>query len=537
MTGLDRRGFLRLAGAVGGSAAIGGLAGCGQPTTAAELGPPAAAPAYAALTGLPRPDIAGSADGLIPSTYFRYPSKPLQSVRATPGDGRAVSILTQTFSPIPPAVQNNSVWSNLNAELGSELKIQLVPQIDYATKFATVVAGDTLPDLFFANPDFPRQPELMAARAADLSEHLAGDAIRDYPNLANIPSACWDVGRFNGRIYGLPSPRGSMSSGVLFRRDDLLAARGIAQEPGSFADFADLCREVTDARSGVWALTAAPLQYIRNMLGIANFWRFDGTTMQSWWTPPEQEQALEAARSLFADGLVNPDAYSSPNKKSWFGSGKAYFTDDAFTSWPQFYSGAADGFDLGACTIPAFDGGGRGNLWLSFPSYGFAAVAKAAADRVPTLLRIADYLAAPFGTTEYLTVRYGVEGPDYELKDGSPSATKSGSAGSALGVKYIVDAPQVNFVPGHPEAAKKLDTLLRKLLPDAVANDAVYLFSKTAADRFARTNTRIANLEFEIIQGRKPVSAWREEIDPWWSRYGRQMADELTEAYHAAGRG
>lgn len=536
---MRRRRFLGLASGLGAAAGLGGLAGCGRPPTAQTMGPPAPAPTYKALADLPEPDIAGSADGVIPNTYFGYPKKPLVAVQGTPGDGDPVSVLTQTFSPVPPAADRNSVWSNLNAEVGSELKIQLVPQADYATKFATSVAGGALPDLFFADPAFPRMPELLAARAADLSDHLGGDAILDYPNLANIPTACWDVGRFNGRLYGLPSPRGATSSGVLFRRDDLLRARGITGEPGSFAEFADLCREVTDTRNSVWALTAAPLQYIRNMLGVPNFWRFDGTTMQSWWTVPEQEQALESARSLFAAGLVNPDAYSSPNKKTWFGTGKAYFTDDSFSSWPQFYAsyGADGGFDLGACTIPAFDGQGKGALWLSFPAYGFAGVAKSAADRVPALLRVADYLAAPFGTTEYLTVRYGVEGPDYAMVDGSPQATKAGTAGSALGLKYVIDAPAVNFVPGHPEAARKMDALLRKLLPDALANDAVYLYSKTAADRFARTLTRLSNLEFEIIQGRKPVSEWRAEVDPWWKRYGAQMADELTQAYHAAGRG
>ncbi len=535
---MRRRGFLELAGGLGTMAGLGGLSGCGTPPSPVDLGPPAPAPTYAALPGLPKPDIKGSADGTIPSTYFRYPDQPLVSVPSRPGDGRPVSVLTQTFSPIPPAVGQNSVWSHLNAELGSDLQIQLVPQLDYKTKFATQVAGDSLPDLFFTSPDFPRLPELMAARAADLSDHLAGDAILDYPNLANIPSACWDVGRFDGRLFGLPSPRGAMQSGVLFRRDDLLAAKGLTGEPGSFAEFVDQCREVTDPRNGVWALTASPLQFLRNMLGVPNFWRFDGTTMQSWWTAPEQEQALEAARRLFAEGLVNPDAYASPNAKTWFGSGKAYFTADAFASWPQYYaSTTVEDFDLGACRIPAFDGGGAGKMWLSFPSFGFAAVAKTAADRIPALLRIADYLAAPFGTAEYLSVRYGVPGADYELKDGSPQATKSGAAGSALGVKYLVDAPQVNFVPGHPEAARKLDTLLRRLVPDALANDAVYLYSPTAADRFPQSNLRFANLEFDIIQGRKPVSAFRTEADAWWQRYGRQMSVELTEAYHAAGRG
>ncbi len=75
--------------------------------------------------------------------------------------------------------------------------------------------------------------------------------------------------------------------------------------------------------------------------------------MLSWWTAPEQEQALEAGRSLFADGLVNPDAFAAPNKKTWFSTGKAYFTDDAFASWPQYYAGVEDeSFDMSGCRHP-----------------------------------------------------------------------------------------------------------------------------------------------------------------------------------------
>ncbi len=537
---MNRRGFLSLAGGLAASAAgVGALSGCStRPPVLDVAGPPAAAPRYQQRGGLPTPDIAGTPDGVIPSTYLRYPDQPVVTVPTPPGDGRPVTVLTQTFSPIPPAVSNNSVWSNLNARLGSPLQIQLVPQADYKIKFATVVAGDTLPDLFFASPDFPRLPELLAARAVDLTEHLSGDAILTYPNLANLPTACWDVGRFNGRLYGLPSPRGAAQSGVLLRRDDLLAKRGIQGEVSSYDEFAGVCREVNNPRSGVWALTAVPLQFIRNMLAIPNFWRFDGGSMLSWWTAPEQEQALEAGRRLFADGLVNPDAFAAPNKKTWFSTGKAYFTDDAIASWPQYYSSVKDdSFDMSGCAIPAFNGGGTGKMWLSFPSYGFAAVGQHAADRVQTMLRIADYLAAPFGSAEYLTVRYGVPGTDYEIKDGNPSLSKSGSASRELGVKFVTDAPIVNFIPGRAAAARKLDQLLRQLVPAALANDAVYLYSKTAADRFAGSQTRFSNLENDILQGRRPVSDWRAEADSWWSRYGSRMSAELTEAYHAAGRG
>ncbi|HEY0239678.1 MAG TPA: hypothetical protein VGC37_13640 [Friedmanniella sp.] len=538
---MDRRRFLGVAGAAALTAGLSSLAGCGRPPTAQDLGPPAAAPTYRPRRDLPRPDIAGTSDGLIPSSYFRYPSEPIRSVRDVPGDGRPVTVLTETYSAIAPSVDRNSVWSNLNTQLGSPLQIQLVPQADFAVKYATTVAGDALPDMFFASPtpDFPRTPELMAARALDLSDHLAGDAILDYPNLANIPTACWDVGRFNGRLYGLPSPRGAVSTGILYRRDDLLKAKGVSGDFGSFAELQALCVELNDPRGGRWALTTPPLQYLRNLLDIPNFWRYDGSTMQSWWTAPEGEQALEAARSLVAAGLTNPDAFAAPNAKTWFGSGKAYFTADAISAWPQYYAsaGGLEGFAIDGCGVPAFDGHGHGSLWLSFPSFGFAAISAAAADRVTTLLKIADYLAAPFGSAEYLTSKYGLEGPDFAIKDGSIAPTKSGSAGSQLGLKYLVDAPQVNFIPGNPDAARTCDRLMRDLVPKAQADDAVYLYSRTAADRFAQSQTRFTALENDIMQGRKPVSAWGVEADAWWKRYGQKMSEELAQAYVDAGRG
>ncbi len=221
----------------GGLAAAGALSSCGKPLTEQDFGPRAAAPERRAVTGLGDPAIAGTEDGTIPPSYLAYPEDPVRTVSGVPGDGRPVTMLTQTFSPIPPAVDNNPFWSALNEKLGSALQIQIVSQSDYSVKFATTVAGGALPDLFFLDPDFPRTPQLMAARAADLTDHLAGDAILQYPNLANLPTDCWEAGRFNGRLYGLPSPRGAFSSGVLLRRDDLLAKQGIRGEFGSFDDF------------------------------------------------------------------------------------------------------------------------------------------------------------------------------------------------------------------------------------------------------------------------------------------------------------
>ena len=53
-------------------------------------------------------------------------------------------------------------------------------------------------------------PELLRAKFADLTEHLSGDAVKEYPFLANLPTESWRTCVFNGGIYGLPVPRAAV---------------------------------------------------------------------------------------------------------------------------------------------------------------------------------------------------------------------------------------------------------------------------------------------------------------------------------------
>lgn len=537
MSPINRRSFIQSTAAL--AVTGGALTACSTGGSAAREGATAdpskavPAPAYQPLAGM-NPDIRGDAN--IPDTYFSYPANPTVSVPTPPGDGKPVGILTQTFAAVTPTPPQNTVWAQLNEKMGSELQIQQIPQPEYVNKFATSLAGGQLPDMFFIaeQPDMPRMVE---ATCLELSEHLSGDAIMKYPNLAAIPTEAWEVGRFNGRLYGLPSPRGAMSSGILYRRDDLLAKAGVQPTWKSFQEFFDLATQLNDPRGGRWATTVVPTQYIKNMLGIPNFWKFTDGKMESWWTAPRVEEALEAARKWSEAGLHHPDAFSAPNTKTWFTTDKAYFNPDSFSAWAQYMGSAPAGFDINGCEIPAFDGNGTGHLWMSFPSFGRSAINKKAADRVEVLLGVANYLAAPFGTLEYLDVKYGKEGSDYTMENGNPQPTQQGAASRELGVKYIADAAQVNFLPGHEESARKLDALLRKLVPDAFRNDAVYLQAETVSENFEGDAKTFGALESDIVQGRKPVSEWRPAADKWWQERGQKMSEELTEAYHQAGRG
>src|SRR5258708_12048870 len=80
------------------------------------------------------------------------------------------------------------------------------------------MAGNDLPDMIYmyARPGSAitlaaanGTPQFLQAKAADLTPFLAGDAAKDYPNLAAIPITAWKNGgcAYQGRLYMVPGHR------------------------------------------------------------------------------------------------------------------------------------------------------------------------------------------------------------------------------------------------------------------------------------------------------------------------------------------
>ena len=106
-------------------------------------------------------------------------------------------------------MESNALWQAVNKELGVNLNISVQPQADYGTvKLPTIIAGNDLPDILYiaTNAIIPQLPAFLKAKMADLTPYLSGDAIKEYPNLANFPTPAWRQVVFNNAIYGVPVP-------------------------------------------------------------------------------------------------------------------------------------------------------------------------------------------------------------------------------------------------------------------------------------------------------------------------------------------
>lgn len=525
-----------LGGAVVAGAALTGCSTVTRSTDVVALNQPVQLPTFTAFGG-PRPDLPQT-HPLMPQTFFRFPGTPTPGSRRPPGDGTVVVGTTQTSNPIPPTADRNEYWQQLNHRLGVPLQLNITSVGDYSSKFATSVAGDTLGDVFNVDGGFPYLPQFLEARAQDLTEYLSGDAIGDYPHLANIPAECWQGCVYAGGIRAIPIPRGVLSTNLLLTRQDLLADLGIALDSPDLDELLAVAREVTDERHNRWAFGTVPGGTLDAALGVPNGWQLRDGALIAAREVPQYEEKLSLMAKLVSDGLIHADGVTKANKKVWFSNGSALMIEDTYSSIQPFYNrNAGTPFSIGLPVLRAGDD--VASLALGQPINSRAAIRPGSAKRIRMLLGVLDWFAAPFGTEDYLFRKYGVAGRDYELRGTDPVLTEIGNSEVCLGefpTQYLADGPMPIYVPGNRAAVEEIHHHLDEVLPRAQQQLTYGAYSPTQATKGRVLDNRLGDIERDITLGRAKVSDWRAAMADWRRGGGDQMRAEYQEALSSLGR-
>lgn len=484
------------------------------------------------------PDLPGTRKGVL-NGYLHYPGDPVTAFPGgPPAEGPGVRVLTLMFNPVPPPVGRNTYWRALNKSLGTDLKLEMVPAEEYPNKFNVVIAGGDLPDAMAIRPETSQRPAMLHALCQDLSEHLSGSAVRDYPYLANIPPQAWRSTVYNGGIYGLPMPRANVGS-VMFYRADRLKERSLDPDPADFAEFRKLCTEVSEPRRNRYALgdPLTTLYFVLEMLGGANIWREDKGRFTYWLEETGKvKQALDAVRQLVKAQTLHPDAFVVLNKfKDWFGSGQIALNYDGNTAWNDYYRLNIPNnkdFALGGMLAPGFDGG-PGTHWSGVSSFATLAFKKAPQDRIKQLLRMCNALAAPFGTDAYKLRKYGVHGVDHTLQGNDPLLTPTGTTETTVPTLFVTDAPQALYLPEWPDVVPRQHAFQRRALEALVTNPAEGLYSETDVTKGGPLLERIQDQLKGIMQGRVPLSSWDDTVRTWRREGGDTMRAEYEKYWES----
>ncbi|OYN88746.1 extracellular solute-binding protein [Parenemella sanctibonifatiensis] len=467
-------------------------------------------PTYTKLEGT-TPDVEADVELGLPEAYWTFPDPaPSRDILPLP-EIATISFLTQGNAP-PAARGNNQRWDDLEKATGAQWDITFGSFVDYDAVFQTRVASGDLPDFVQVVP-VSRFGDLLESQFEDLTEYLAGDAAAEYPALAAMRPDAWDVGIINGALRAIPRPRTAATGRCCRTSAANLEAIGLDPmvEPANYEELYDIFTELTG--NGKFAMGSDPVEWLLNLVlegvGAPNVWRVedDGSFTHANETE-EMVAALEWVKKVWDAGLLHPNSFIEPQNNNvwWKAEQTTFYHEGAITRVNLTEEGADRG--TGFLVNPKFDGGGPAAKHTGPGAY-YAPIAiskQDSPDRVRELLRVADALASPYGTAEFLRLQYGIEGRHYTLEDGAIKTDSDMSKQEPLMTNYLGMQGSAVFTGPQKSGEMTLD-FARKIMADKMPNPAENIFNEEDLNSIA-AERQLTDLKADIIQGRQPMSAW-----------------------------
>ncbi|CAL9289272.1 extracellular solute-binding protein [Streptomyces sp. SudanB66_2053] len=490
-------------------------------------------PAYVA-SSVVTPDIPaknGSAAGFtraIPAAELKT------SVPKTLGSGGRLTVMSP-FWGTPPK-DDNPYYTAMNKAVGVDVAWQNQDGVTYDQKLGAVLASSDIPDVVVV-PGWNlmgRIPSAVNAKFADLGPYLSGDKVKEYPNLAAVPTEAWQRGIFGGQLRGIPMPAPYVTDIAPLYRKDLFAKKGYTV-PGSPEEFLAWAKEATDAKSKLWACDDMKWTAF-NIFGVlsggdkALWWNLEGDKLVNRVETEQFLEALEWTRKLYAAGVVHPDAVQGKaggDAGNRFTAGEVLVYNQNISDW--WGKTAEQRTQNTDFRMEAFDyfgpDGGDPTLWAVQPANIFTFVSKKASEQqVKDFLALCNFCAAPYGTKEFMLTAYGVEGTDYTLSKGLPVKTQQGVNEVNGAYDYTGNpAPYIAY-PDLPEVTKGMVEWQQRM-GAFTKKSSFFGLTVTEPARWSNLADDFEQLEDDVVRGRKKISDVQQAVSDWRSRGGDGLRD------------
>lgn len=451
------------------------------------------------------------------------------------GKGGKVTIMSPFWGS--PPKDGNAYYTSMNDLIGVDVVWQNQDGNTYDQKLGAVLASSEVPDVVVV-PGWNmtgKIPSAIIGKFADLGPYLSGDAVKDYPNLAAIPTDAWQRSIFGGKLRGLPMPSSYVTGIVPLYRQDIFEKEGY-EVPRSCDEFMELAKDATNAKAKRWACLDMKWTAF-NAFGVLS-----GNEKSLGWNETDGKlvyrieteeylEALEWTRKLFAAGVVHPDAElgksnaTDPGPK--FAAGEfLIYNQDMSQWWSRTAEQATQNpeFKIWGMDVFGHDGGDP-TLWAQNPAGIFAFVNKKASEAViRDVLAVANVTAAPYGTKEYMATNYGVEGTHYTVKDGVPTKTDQGNI-DVMNAYVMVASPAATIAhPDFPEVAKG-QVEWQQRMGAFTRKSSFYGMQITEPSRWTNLSNDFEQLEDDVIRGRKKISDVQQAVSDWKSKGGDELRD------------
>jgi putative aldouronate transport system substrate-binding protein len=274
------------------------------------------------------------------------------------------------------------------------------------------------------------------------------------------------------------------------------------------------------------------------MFGAPHNWKLDasGKLIRNRETE-EYKAAVGYLRDLMAAGLFPSDVATITQSRPQHAQGRFVVAIDGYgNSWIDLLEqGALFGNRFHMLKPFAAMDGGKPQAFLSHGFISMNAFKKASPERIRELLRIMNFLAAPFGSQEDLLLSYGLKDQDYSLDPkGNPVPNQDGLLrASYVPWRYIAQHPWVNYRASLPGFAKASYEAQQMLLPIGVSDPTDGYFSATAWSKGQTADVHFQDGLIDLILGRRPMSDYDDLVKAWQTEAGETVRKEFMDSITA----
>jgi putative aldouronate transport system substrate-binding protein len=173
--------------------------------------------------------------------------------------------------------------------------------------------------------------------------------------------------------------------------------------------------------------------------------------------------------------------------------------------------------------------------WLGPGAFGFSILKQASPERIREVLRIVNFLAAPFGSQEYTLTHFGLEGVHYTRDaNGNPILNQTGQHDVNFLWNSIAGPPPTLYYTKSPQFAPTMQGDERPMLAAGITDPTIPLYSPTNGSKGGPLNQVLIDGMTDIVAGRRPLSDFDQLLNDWRKGGGDQIRQEFEQALASA---
>lgn len=484
---------------------------------------------------------------------------------------------TDPSRPINP--EKDILTQEMEKILNVKVSIEYIDVQQYAQKLSLRIASGNIPDIVAFTG-------VSGVTLDDYKKYAGQNILADITSLLNevdtpnlwkaLPGELIEKAKVKGKVYGIPyntGPGAGYRWNVLYRKDILEQIN--AKPAQTLNEYRILLKRIKNEKSGVIPLGAFgslgeqrfagnTFDHIIGAFGVQpGYFYLENDEIKAYDVHPRMKEAIDYLKKIYNEGLIDKEwaTMKEPNLREKFISGKVFSTLSWWTN-ANLYDKDIEVYELRKLgkideaeslsaqslemekfkyvTLAHVLTGSDDKNIAGFGSEFFAirGVSTRTKD-VKRVLSIFDKACIP---EINLYANWGMEGRDYEIKNGKLDSSLQGQTDSKINLwsdGYSRDfgglslAPNILGVPRYMEAlplrrAEGLSCALNT--PGQISDAAVFLESETKITRIKEIYTMRDIYWTQIILG-SDISKFDEFVEKWKAEGGEQILKELNASY------